>query len=48
MVIKRINAMKKEEEAPPAVPTTKDCPHCLSNIPIKATKCAQCASALDS
>ena len=22
--------------------TTKDCPHCLSKIPIKATKCAFC------
>ncbi|HEX5708567.1 MAG TPA: large conductance mechanosensitive channel protein MscL [Pyrinomonadaceae bacterium] len=23
-------------------PTTKDCPHCLSSIPLKATRCSQC------
>ena len=26
--------------------TTKDCPHCLSKIPIKATKCAFCTADL--
>jgi large conductance mechanosensitive channel len=25
-------------------PTTKECPYCLSNVPIKATKCAFCTS----
>ncbi|MCC7004678.1 large conductance mechanosensitive channel protein MscL [Candidatus Nomurabacteria bacterium] len=25
-------------------PTTKKCPECLSDIPIKATKCAHCTS----
>lgn len=28
----------------PAAPTTKDCPFCLSKIPLKATKCANCTS----
>jgi large conductance mechanosensitive channel len=28
----------------PAVPTTRDCPQCLSTIPIKATRCAHCTS----
>ena len=32
------------KEAPP--PTTKECPHCLSTIPLKATKCAYCTSQL--
>lgn len=27
-------------------PTTKDCPYCLTKVPIKATKCLACASAL--
>lgn len=27
-----------------AAPTTKDCPYCLSKIPLKATKCAFCGS----
>lgn len=47
MVIRTMNRLKKQEEAPPAEPTTKDCPHCLSSIPIKATRCAQCTSQVD-
>ncbi|MBU0742742.1 large-conductance mechanosensitive channel protein MscL [bacterium] len=47
MVIRNINKLKREDVAPPAAPTTKDCPHCLSTIPIKAKKCAFCASGLE-
>lgn len=42
MLVKQINRLKKPE--PTAAPTTKDCPHCLSAIPIKAAKCAHCTS----
>ncbi|MEJ2722678.1 MAG: large conductance mechanosensitive channel protein MscL [bacterium] len=42
LFIKNINKMKRKEEAPPAEPTTKECPQCLSTIPIKATRCAHC------
>ncbi|MGA6994515.1 MAG: large-conductance mechanosensitive channel protein MscL [Candidatus Deferrimicrobiaceae bacterium] len=45
-VVRGINNLKKKEEAPPAVPTTKDCPLCLSTIPIKATRCGHCTSDL--
>jgi large conductance mechanosensitive channel len=31
---------------PPADPTTKKCPECISEIPIQAKKCAFCASSL--
>jgi len=31
---------------PPAAPTTKPCPECLSEIPLAAKRCAFCASAL--
>ena len=44
LIIRQINAMKKPEPAP--APTTKDCPHCLSAVPLKATKCAHCTSDL--
>ena len=44
MVIRAMNAAKKKEEAPPAEPTDKECPHCLSKIAIKATRCAFCTS----
>ena len=27
-------------------PTTKECPHCLSEIPVGATRCAHCTSEL--
>jgi large conductance mechanosensitive channel len=46
LVVKNVNRMKKEEQAPPAAPTTKDCPFCLSAIPIKAVKCGHCTSDL--
>jgi len=46
LVIKNLNALKREEEAPPEEPTTKDCPHCFSEIPIKATRCGFCTSEL--
>jgi len=44
LVVKNVNRMKKEE--PPAAPATKDCPFCLSAIPIKAVKCGHCTSEL--
>ncbi len=46
MLIKSINRLKREEEAPVEEPTTRDCPHCFSTIPIKATRCPQCTSEL--
>ena len=48
LIVKALNTMsekmKKEEEAAPA--TTKTCPFCQSEIPIKATRCPQCTSEL--
>lgn len=46
MVIRTMNKLKRKEEAPSAEPTTKDCPHCLSSIPIKASRCSHCTSQL--
>ena len=46
LLIKSINTLKRKQEAPPAVPTTKDCPHCMVSIPIKATRCPHCTSEL--
>jgi large conductance mechanosensitive channel len=48
MLIKSINRLKRKEEAPAAKPTTKECPHCFSTIPIKATRCPMCTSELKS
>ena len=46
LLIKGINTMKREEEAPPAEPTTKECPFCMSTIAIKASRCPSCTSDL--
>jgi len=47
MAIKVMNRLKRAEEAaPPAEPTTRECPHCLSTIPLKATRCPHCTSQL--
>ena len=48
-LIKVINVFhkKKEEAAPaPAVPTTKACPFCKSEISLEATRCPHCTSNL--
>jgi large conductance mechanosensitive channel len=42
LLVRQVNRLKTP--AAPAAPTTKDCPLCLSTIPIKATKCAHCTS----
>jgi large conductance mechanosensitive channel len=46
MAIKGMNALKQAEEAPPREPTTRECPECLSEIPIAAKRCKYCASAV--
>jgi large conductance mechanosensitive channel len=44
LLIKQVNRlMPKKEEAPPA-PATKECPQCLSQVPLKATRCAHCTA----
>lgn len=48
MVVKGMNTLKKKEqkETKKDEPKTKECPYCLSQIPIKAVKCAYCGSEL--
>jgi large conductance mechanosensitive channel len=43
LIVRGMNRLRQE---PPADPTTKACPQCLSEIPIKATRCAYCNSKL--
>ncbi len=45
LLVKQINRMKKPEPAP-AAPAAKDCPYCLSAVPLKATRCPHCTSEL--
>jgi large conductance mechanosensitive channel len=46
IMVKQINRWKKAPA--PAIPNTRDCPYCLTPIPLKATKCPACTSQLSS
>jgi len=42
LVIRQVNRLAR----PAAAPATRECPYCLSAIPLRATRCAHCSSAL--
>ena len=42
MLVRQVNRWSKP--APAAAPTTRECPYCLSAIPLKATRCPACTS----
>ena len=48
MLVRSINRLKRQEEEPPAEPTEKDCPFCVTKIAIAATRCPHCTSELGS
>jgi large conductance mechanosensitive channel len=44
LLIRAMNKLK--QETPTAAPTTKECPHCLTAVNLKATRCPACTSTL--
>ena len=46
LMIKGIDNLKKKPAPVVAEPVTKECPYCISTIPIKATRCPNCTSEL--
>lgn len=48
MLIRWVNRMRRAAEKPKeaAAATTRECPFCLSTIPVKATRCPNCTSEL--
>lgn len=47
LLVKGVNRMRRRQEgAEPDEPTSRKCPYCLSDIPLKASRCAFCASEL--
>jgi large conductance mechanosensitive channel len=44
LMVRQINRLRREQTPPPA---TKECPFCLSKIPLAATRCPQCTSTLE-
>ena len=43
LLVRAINRMKSKPEV---AATTRDCPYCLSQIPVKAVRCGHCTSEL--
>jgi large conductance mechanosensitive channel len=46
LIIRQINRLQRPKEKPAEEPTTKECPFCLTPIPIKAIRCPNCTSQL--
>ena len=46
LVVKRANRLWSDEPPASEEPTTKNCPYCVSTIPVKATRCPECTSQL--
>jgi large conductance mechanosensitive channel len=46
MLVKALNRMRRP--APEAAPSRKSCPFCFTDIPIQATRCPNCTSAIGS
>ena len=46
LLIRTVNQLRRQQAAPPPVPTTKECIYCFSSISIKASRCPQCTSEL--
>lgn len=44
LMVRQANRIKSKQEG--EAPTTKDCPQCLSTIPLRASRCAYCTSAV--
>lgn len=44
LMIRQLNRMQRPQAAGPA--TIRECPYCLSAIPLKATRCAYCTAEL--
>jgi large conductance mechanosensitive channel len=45
LLVRQVNRLRRQQEAP-AAPTTRDCPFCLSTIPLQAVRCPHCTSEL--
>ena len=46
LLVRTVNRLTAKPPAPPAAPTTKECPYCLTTISLKATRCPHCTSEL--
>lgn len=47
ILIKQINRLYPKPAEAPSEPIAKNCPYCMTEIPIKATRCPNCTSELE-
>lgn len=50
ILVRGMNRLRRRLEAgePDPSPSTKNCPYCVTSVPIKATRCPACTSQLES
>jgi large conductance mechanosensitive channel len=46
LLVKQVNRWKAPPAPAPVASSIRDCPYCLSSVPLKATRCAHCTSEL--
>lgn len=44
LLVRQVNRLQRKPEA---APTTRECPYCLSSIPLRAQRCPHCTSTLE-
>ncbi|HEX2165903.1 MAG TPA: large-conductance mechanosensitive channel protein MscL [Longimicrobiales bacterium] len=47
LLVKGINRLRRQEQVAPKSPTDKACPFCATTIPVQASRCPNCTSALE-
>ena len=46
MVVRGVARLQRTQEEAPKAPTDRDCPECLSEIPIAARRCRFCTASV--
>jgi large conductance mechanosensitive channel len=44
LLVKQVNRFRRQQESAAPIPSNRECPHCLSSIPVRATRCAYCTA----
>jgi len=47
LLIRSINRLQSEQQAPAATPSSRECPFCSMQISVKARRCPYCTSQLE-
>jgi large conductance mechanosensitive channel len=50
VVVRQMNRLRRQQASPAEpqpTPETRNCPYCISTIPLAATRCPQCTSAIE-